>query len=171
MNLMKHRLYLLLPDQKSAASVVEQLSDLGIKNRHIHTIAKPGIDISELPEASVYQKNDTAFHIEQWLWAANLTIFFVATAVFFASLLSGELTPLLVGLLFMGLTYSAGYYFATHVPHVHLQTFQAELKHGEILLLVDVPHWRIATIESVLKQQHPELITGGVGWTIEALHL
>ena len=171
MNLMKRRLYLLLPQREKALEVVELLSRMGIMQQHIHTIAKKGLDISDLPEATVYQRNDTARLIENWLWTTNLVVFFIALLVFVVSLFSLSVLPLVMSFLVMLSTFFAGYYFTTHVPHMHLSQFQAELNHGEIILLVDIPRWRISPILTALKQSHPEAHTGGFGWTIEPLHI
>ena len=171
MNLMKRRLYLLLPQRDKALEVVEKLNSMGVMKQHIHAIAKKGLDISDLPRATVYQRNDTARFIEDWLWKTNLVVFFLALLVFMVSLFSPSMPVLLMSLLVMLSTFSAGYYFTTHVPHMHLSEFQAELKHGEIILLVDIPRWRISPILKALKDSHPEAHTGGVGWTIEPLHI
>ena len=171
MNIMKRRLYLLLPRVDKALEVVKQLNRVGIMRQHIHTIAKKGPDISGLPRATVYQRNDTARIVEDWLWKINLAVFFLALLVLLVNLFNPSPFAILMSLLVMISTFAAGYYFTTHVPHMHLNQFQAELKHGEIILLVDVPRWRIGTILKSLQQSHPEAHTGGFGWTIEQLHI
>ena len=40
MNLMKRRLYLLLPQREKALEVVDVLNSMGVMKKHIHTIAK-----------------------------------------------------------------------------------------------------------------------------------
>ena len=171
MNLMKRRLYLLLPQREKALEVVDVLNSMGVMKKHIHTIAKKEVNISALPEATVYQQNDTARYIEDWLRKINLAVFFLALLVFLVSLFNLSMPVLLISLLVMSGTFFGGYYFTTHVPHMHLSKFQAELKHGEIILLVDIPRWRIPPILKALKHSHPEAHTGGIGWTIEPLHI
>lgn len=167
MNVMKRRLYLLLPQKQQALGVVEQLFALGIKEQHIHSIARKGIDVSALPKANTYQRNDAGLMIEQWLWMANLMFFFFAMLVFFVSLFNVEIVLAVLAFMMMLLTFSIGHYFATRVPHMHLAEFRAELNHGEILLLVDIPSWRVTTIERTLRKCDPALALGGIGWSIE----
>ncbi len=40
---------------------------------------------------------------------------------------------------------------------------------GEILLLVDVPRWRLSEVERGLRTRHPEVEIGGVGWGWDGL--
>jgi len=57
------------------------------------------------------------------------------------------------------------------VPDTHLDEFRGALSHSEVLLMVDVPRQRVAEIEEIVRQQHPEATLGGAGWTIEALRI
>jgi len=55
---MRRRLYFLLPDLKSARQVVNELLLARIEARRIHVLAQRGMDLEDLPEASVFQKTD-----------------------------------------------------------------------------------------------------------------
>ena len=44
----------------------------------MHTIAHEGIDISRLPSANTRQRDDTGRKLENWLWDADLVVFFLA---------------------------------------------------------------------------------------------
>jgi hypothetical protein len=45
------------------------------------------------------------------------------------------------------------------------------MRHGELLLMVDVPVWRVERVEALVHKHHPEAVVGGVGWHIDALHI
>ncbi|MEJ2395622.1 MAG: hypothetical protein P8Z77_12815 [Candidatus Thiodiazotropha sp.] len=62
-----------------------------------------------------------------------------------------------------------GYRIAQQVPHTHVEDCQTPLCHGAILLLVDVPRWRITEVEQRLRASHPEVEIGGVGWGWDAI--
>ena len=67
-------------------------------------------------------------------------------------------------------TFLAGLEFTTHIPNVHVSEFSDAIHHREILLMVDVPVSQVARVEELVHRHHPEAVTGGVGWQIDALH-
>ena len=61
---MRCRLYFLLPDVSSARQTVDDLLLSRIEERHIHVLAKDGVALEGLHEASVLQKSDIAHGAE-----------------------------------------------------------------------------------------------------------
>lgn len=61
--------------------------------------------------------------------------------------------------------------FAVRRPYAHLSELSEPLRHGELALLVDVPHGRVREIAQLVSPRHPETGLGGVGWTIASAHL
>lgn len=163
------RLYLLFPGHKFAARAVEDLLALGIDREHIHTVAKQDVDITDLPKATVRQQNDLVARLDHWFWDINLLVFFFALALFVISLWSASWVWALGWLLLMGLTFFLGNHFAKHVPHAQMSECQTALRHGEILLMVDVPRWHMATVEKAIRKRHSEVEVGGVSWVLDAL--
>jgi hypothetical protein len=163
------RTYMLFPGRQHAERAVADLVSMGIDARHIHTIAREGVDVNGLPKATVRQRSDLAGRLDHWLWGINLALFFFALALFLVALWSTSWVWAGGLFIVMGLTFSLGNYFARHVPHAHMTECQTALRHGEILLLVDVPRWHQATIEKAMRKQHSEIEIGGVGWTLDAL--
>ena len=53
---MKRRLYFLLPDREHTRSIVDELAAVGIDTGAMHTIAKPEVDLSDLPAATDRQR-------------------------------------------------------------------------------------------------------------------
>ena len=169
---MKRRLYFLFPDVAHAARAVQDLRHIGIRSQHMHTVARPDMDISTLPSANRAQRMDRNRQLENWLWDANLIVFFTALAaltvlVIFSTPSWGWAVPIGV----MAICLALGIAFVRRVPNVHLNEFGDALSHGEILLMVDVPYRRVADVESRIQRLHPEAVAGGVGWTMEALHI
>jgi hypothetical protein len=163
------RIYMLFPGHRYAARAVADLVSMGVPQRHIHTIACEGVDITGLPKATLRQRRDLAGRLDQWVWDINLLLFFFALALLAIALFSASWGWAAAWLAVMGVTFYLGYYYVRRIPHAHLTECQTALRHGEILLLVDVPRWRQAAIEKTMRQQHSEIEIGGVGWTLDGL--
>ena len=169
---MRKRLYFLLPDRDKTRALVEQLQGQNIALHHMHTVAGAGIDLHGLPVANHRQLQDMGAKVESWLWQGNLLLFFISLFSLGALIVMRTgwgimFIPASVMLLTLGL----GVYFALFIPHVHLDEFREALKHKEILLMVDVPVHRVAEIETFVHRHHVEAVTGGVGWSVDALHI
>jgi hypothetical protein len=163
------RLYLLFPERSFALRGVEDLREMGVEPRHIHTIAKPGVNTEGLPEASLRQRSDLMAQLDHWIWDINLLIFFFALAISLIAVWSDSWAWFLGGVLVMIATFSLGNHYAKHVPHAHLSECQTALRHGEILLMVDLPRWQMGRVEKTMRRQHPEIEVGGVSWVLDAL--
>ena len=169
---MKRRLYFLLPDNEHASTVVNELESRGIERKFMHAIAGRGSDTSGLPGTSQMQRNDGGAVIERYLWGGNLALFFMALI----ALLVLAFLPLAWGWLLlpagvMLVSFLMGLEFVMHTPNVHLAEFQSAMHHREILLMIDVPARQVAEVEEVMHRRHPEAIAGGVGWSLDALHV
>jgi hypothetical protein len=165
---MLRRLFFLFPDTEHTRRAVDQLIHRGVSVRRMHTIAK-GVELGTLPAASTRQKRDTKFRLEKFLWNASLALFLIATIGFIASLVSGSVLWAALSLFVMLLTFISGEQFAVKVPDVTLSEFTDAVEHGEVLLMVDVPVYRVAEIEGFVHHHHPEATVGGASWTVGAL--
>ena len=164
---MLRRLFFLFPDDKHAQRAVDQLIIRKIPKHRMHAIAQ-GVKLTSLPEATERQKNDTAFHIEQILWTANILLFAVALIALVASIMSAEWLWSGLALATMLVTFFAGQQFVMRVPDDHLTEFTDALSRGEILLMVDVSLHRVVEIKSFVQHHYPEATGGGVSWTMDA---
>ena len=167
---MLRRLFFLFPDTDHAQRVVDELIDRDIPARRMHAIAE-GVDLGSLPRASERQRRDTKFRLEWFIWNTNLMLFFIAMVILIASLVLGSVLWAALSLFVMLLTFMAGEQFAVKVPDVHLSEFTDALAHGEVLLMVDVPAYRVAEIEGYVHHHHPEAAVGGVSWTVDAFEM
>jgi len=163
------RLYFLFPSASHARRVSEELIQAGVGEQHIHAVARDGVDLSSLPEATLRQRDDAGGRIESVAWNANLALFGVAGLALLGSFFIGSLWLGLAALVVMATTFAGGAWFAVRVPDVHLGEFRAAMAHGEIVLMVDVPPRRVAEIEDLVHRRHPEANVGGVGWSIQGL--
>ena len=167
--MMLRRLYLLFPGVNQAERAVAELASLGVDRSHLHTIARQGVDISGLPKATTRQRMDFAARLDHWFWDMNLLVFFVALAVLLMAAWNAAWLWSLAMLVLMAATYLLGNHFARFVPHAHLQECRTAINHGEVLLLVDLPRWKLPHVERAIRHGHPEVEVGGVGWTLDAL--
>ena len=168
---MKRRLYFLLPDKAHALSVVDELAHERISIENMHALGSQGTQLDDLPSASLRQYNDTANHLENFLWNANLLSFVVALGIFIVLLVTtGWNLWLLVPAAIMMANFLAGLRF-TRLPNTHLDEFRDAMAHGEILLMVDVPEQQVADIENLVHHHHPEATVGGVSWGTPAFGL
>jgi hypothetical protein len=167
---MLRRLFFLFPDEKHAQHVVDELVSINIPKRRIHAISR-SVRLITLPRATERQKSDTAFRLERFIWMLNLLVFSLALIALVAALTAGEIVWSAVAVFVMLATFIAGETFVVYIPDVHLTEFNDALSHGEILLMVDVPKNRVAEIEHYVHQRHPEAVTGGVGWSVDAFGL
>ena len=163
------RLYFLFPDVDHARGVTRELVQAGVDEHHIHAVARDGVDLTSLPEATVRQRQDAAGRIEAVAWNTNLALFAAATVALLAALFLTSVWLAVGALLVMATTFLGGAWFALRVPDVHLDEFREAIAHGEIVLMVDVPPKRVAEIEDLVHRRHPEANVGGVGWSIEGL--
>lgn len=162
---MLRRLYWLFPSCPPAERAVRELKQLGVSRKRIHTLGPAGLDLGNLPPATLRQRSDLGAKIEHLIWNLNLSLFFLALGVALIALWQGSWSWAVGCGLFMLGSVFAGNYFASRIPKTHLDQQADALRHNEILLMVDVPVWRIAEVENAIKRHHPELYGGGVGWT------
>ena len=167
---MKRRLYYLLPDAAHARTSVAKLETNGIERKDTHVTAAKGIDLEGLPLASPNQRMDLSARLETIFWDGNLVLFFLALmALTVLTLMNVSGFWLLVPAIIMLTTFIFRVGFTKYIPNVHLSEFTDALRHQEILLMVDVPVWQVARVETLIHHNHPEAVNGGVGWHINAL--
>jgi hypothetical protein len=158
---MLRRLYFVLPNETSASATAADLRAAGIDAGHLRIAARePGrirIEGVRIQDAHL----DRGARIEHSLWVINLLIFAIA-ALAFAGLLLGQglAAWLVLPAAVMAATFGAGLRF-TRIPNAHLQEFADALRHGELVLMADVPPARVAEIEDRVRRRHPDAVAGG----------
>jgi hypothetical protein len=159
------RLYFLLPDVPTARKVVDELLLARIEWKHIHLLAREGMPLEAMPEATLSQKSDLIPALQRGIGA-------------------GAATGLLAGLVAMafppaGLTIAGGVVAATalagagfgalmstmvgvDLPNTRLTRFQEAIRAGQILMIVDLPRDRVDEIEALVKSHHPDAGIEGI---------
>ncbi len=165
---MKRRMYFLFPDVKCSQNFVDELLLKRIEIRHIHVVAKDGNDIADLPEATIFQKNDIIHSLLLGVLLGGVVgiiagvvgheMFDVAlSGVMFATTLAGAILG----------AWSASMIGMT-TPNVQLRPFQKAINEGRVLVMVDAPKEQVEDIGEHVKRQHPEATNKGIEPTIPA---
>jgi cobalamin biosynthesis protein CobD/CbiB len=147
---------------------VADLAGLGVDVGHMHVLARPGTDLSGLPPATERQRRDILKRLEQTLWGGNLALFGIAFAGLMLAVVFGSVTGMVLAAAVMIVSFVGGALYALRLPTTHLDEFHEELRHGELLLMVDVPRDCVEDVEELMRRRHPEAVTGGSVWTLDA---
>ena len=165
------RIYFLLPDVKTTRKVVRELLLARVEERRIHVIAKEGVSLEDLPEATLREKSDFIPALERGLAIGGATgILAGVVAVTFppAGLVLGGGAVLTTALLGAGMGAWLSSMIGADTPNTRLTRFEAAVERGQVLMLVDVPKIRVEEIEHLVKKHHPEADVKGTEPTIPA---
>jgi len=168
---MRRRLYFMVPDVRSARQIRDELLLSRIEDSHIHVMAKDGVSLAGMNEASILQKTDFVHGAETGL-AVGGGIGIVAglVAVFFppAGVDLQLVTILLTALVGAAFGAWASSMVASAIPNSRLRTFESAINAGLILMMVDVPSGRVDEIRALIASHHPEAMGSGIEPTIPA---
>ncbi len=156
---MTKRLYFMLPDPATCRTVVEELRNSGVPERHLHAVAGLGIEMEGLPEATTWQKSEFAHGLEAGIGLGG-------AAGFLGGLLAVTFPPAGIvlggGAIIAATVAGAGFgalvsgLVAKDMPSHELEAFERGIAEGNILLLVDVPKSKVDEYIQLIKQHHPE---------------
>ena len=165
---MKRRLYFLFSDTGQARTAVADLAGLGVDPGHMHVLARPGVDLSGLPPATERQRRDMLKRLEMTIWNGNLALFGIALAGLFLAAVFGSVIGMVLATAVMIASFVSGALFVLRLPTTHLDEFHEAIRHGELLLMVDVSRDCVEDVEELMRRRHPEAVTGGSVWTPDA---
>jgi hypothetical protein len=163
------RLYFLIPDISMAKSIVDGLFLAGIEEKHIHIIAKEGIPLDELPEASLLQKSDLIPALERGFalgGVAGVLAGVVALSFPPAGVVLGGGAILSIALAGAGIGAWLSSMIGVDVENTQLKAFESAIEAGQILMLVDVVKDRADDINKLVEILHPEVEIGTTEPTI-----
>jgi hypothetical protein len=163
------RLYFLLPDLDVTHKVVDELLLARIEERHIHVIAKEGIPLADLPEASLIQKSDFVPAVERGVAMGGATgvVAGLAALAFPGVVIAGG-ALLAMGLAGAGMGAWLGGMIGMDVGNTHIKQFEEAVQGGQLLVLVDVPRDRVDDIQNLVKKHHADADFEGTEPTIPA---
>lgn len=168
---MRRRLYFVLPDTASAKQTVNDLLLARIEDRHMHFLAKDGIPLDGLHEASILQKSDIVHGAESGIAVGGVAgiVAGIAVMIFPPTGASMQLVTVLITAV-LGAIFGAwvSSMIASSVPNSRLREFEQEIEAGKILLMVDVPASRVVEIRELFGKRHPEASGRGQEPTIPA---
>jgi hypothetical protein len=162
---MKRRLYYLFPDAPHAQSLNRELSALAITDLSVHAVVNHQTNLAVTADTHALTETDRDYFLEWFLWRINLAIFFLALIAFVGMLVFFPSLYLVLPLLVMVGCFGAGAMFSLRVPNLHWGEFDQAVRHGEILMMVDVPSAEVNKVDHHIHRLHPEAVTGGVCWT------
>ncbi len=155
-------------DNGQARTAAADLAGLGVDPGHMHVHARPGTDLDGLPPAIGPQQRDVLKRLEKTLWGGNLALFGIAFAGLVLAALFNSVIGMVLAVAVMIVSFVRGALFALRLPMTHLDEFHEELRHGELLLMVDVSRDCVEDVEELMRRRHPEAVTGGSAWTPDA---
>ena len=158
------RLYFMLPDIDTAKTVVDELLLKRIDDHHSQVVAKVGTELGDLPEASLLQKSDFIPALERGLALGGITgaLAGIAAVTFPpAGLILGGGAILGTSLAGAGVGAWMSGMIGVDVPNSQIDRFETAINEGEILMMVDIDKQRVAEIEALVQQHHPEADMGG----------
>ena len=159
---MRKRLYFLLPTYESAKQIVDELLIARIDENHIHVMAKEGVDIGDLPEASILQTSDIVHGVESGMVIGGISGL-VGSIIAITALQLGSM----MGLVVLGCTifgaifgiWSAGM-IGSSAKNTRLKNFEEAMDSGKILLMADVPIDKVTEVKHKV-EAHKQTILGG----------
>lgn len=157
---MKRRLYFMVPDVTAAKAIFDELLLARIEAKHIHVLAKKGVPLEGLNEASILQKTDFVHGAEIGLMTGGGMGILVGVAMLFFPPAGASLqlaTILLTALVGAALGAWVSSMVASSIPNSRLKTFEAGIEAGRILMMVDVPFRRVDEIRKLIATRHPEV--------------
>ena len=168
---MRRRLYFMVPDAHSARQVRDELLLARIEDSHIHVMARDGIALNDLHEASILQKSDFVHGAETGLAVGGgIGIIAGLVAVFFPPVgVELQLVTILLTAL-IGAAFGAwvASMVASSIPNSRLKNFESAIAAGQILMMVDSPSSRVDEIRQLVSARHPEAMNSGMEPTIPA---
>ena len=168
---MRRRLYFTVPDTTSARRIRDELLLARIEDQHIHVMARDGVALTGLNEASILQTSDFVHGAETGLAiGGGIGIVAGLVAVFFppAGIDLQLVTILLTALVGAAFGAWVASMVASSIPNSRLKGFQSALAAGQILMMVDAPSGRMDEIRLLVRSHHPEAMNSGVEPTIPA---
>ncbi len=168
---MRRRLYFLLPDVKRARGMFHDLLLARIEESHIHFLARDGVTLKGLPEATLLQKSDAIHGLGVGLIVGGATggIAGLMVMLFPPTGLTTNLgLILLTSLIGAAIGVWVSGMVAADIPNSHLARFRNDVEHGKILAMVDAPKNRMKEVTDLVHRHYPEIVARGQDPTIPA---
>lgn len=152
------RLYFLLPNLTIAQNVVSHLASEHIQLRDIHVLASDEIDTDCLPAATIWQHSDILNGLERGLGIGSIigAICGILAAIYppvglslgGGTIIIASLIGALIGAWIYGMV-------GMHSHNNMVRPYDSHIEDGEILLMIDSPNQRVASISEIVYRMYP----------------
>ena len=162
---MKRRLYFILPNTRLARTVHNELLLARVPENNMHVIADERVDLEGLPRASLWQRSDLAHSLQLGLPVGGLTGIVVGILAVLSDWISpGYEAKTIMATVAAGVcvgTWAASM-IAVNVPNTRHRAFEADIRQGHVLFIVDIPVQRVEEITELVTRHHPEADMRGI---------
>ncbi len=162
---MRRRLYFLLPDLESARLTANDLLLARVEFRHMHFLARRGMDLGDLHQANPLQKTDLVHGAEVGLVLGGVCGLLLGLFIVFSPPPGVTLELVIVLATAIGGALLGAWVASlvgASVPNSRIKQYQADIEKGAILLMVDVPPSRVEEIRELVHRRHPEASGGAM---------
>ena len=157
------RIYFLAPNIEITHRIVDELRTLGIKDHHLHILAKRDTPLEDLPEATEFQKTDFIPAVERGaalgattgLLAGLVGLRFAGFAIAGAPVLGVLVFGGTIGAMMSGLA-------GLQVGNSRVKKYEDAIENGKLLVMVDIPKEQIDEISKVIIKHHPDAEFEGI---------
>ena len=157
------RIYFLAPNIEITHKIVDELRTLGIKDHHLHILAKRDTPLEDLPEATEFQKTDFIPAVERGaalgattgLLAGLVGLRFAGFAIAGAPVLGVLVFGGTIGAMMSGLA-------GLQVGNSRVKKYEDAIENGKLLVMVDIPKEQIDEISKVIIKHHPDAEFEGI---------
>jgi hypothetical protein len=168
---MRRRLYFVLPDLDSAIRIANDLLLERIEDRHMHFLAKRGMSLGKLHEANYLQKSDFRHSLQIGFMLGGCAGLLIGIYVYVTPP-EGVNLQLVTILIATAIGALFGAWAASMIgistPNTALKRFDAEIKEGRVLLMLDIPKNRVREFQGMVHRKYPEAGDHGVEPTMPA---
>jgi len=157
------RIYFLAPNIQVTHKIVDELRSLGIKDNHLHVLAKRDTPLQDLPEANELQKTDFIAAVERGaalgatsgLLAGLVSLRFAGFAIAGAPILGILVFGGTIGAMMSGLA-------GLRTGNSKIRKYEEAIENGELLVMVDIVKERIDEISKLITNHHPKAEFEGI---------
>ena len=156
------RLYFLTPNAISTIAIADDLSQCGVKRDKVHIVCKDQIllDRLDLNKATVKQTSDVMHAAKRGIVTGALlgAVAGVAFILFTPVSQPFSMALTIAGLMLFGGLFGtwASTLIGVAIPDVKVKKYEDDIRHGSMLMLVDIPEEKEPDIVPLIKRHHPE---------------
>lgn len=152
------RICFLVPNADSAHGIVDDIRQLGIDDSDIYVVANDEVPLGDMPDAGAVQESDFYPQLRRGLaMGGTVGIIGGLIAMRVAGSVFGGGAVLLFGLIGAGFSALLASMAGAAFPNSRLNEFEKAVESGHVLVMVDVPRDRVAEVERIVGERHPEI--------------